>query len=220
MATIVTVACDNITKKCTGKITGKDATLTDQAGINRWLNSITTINSSLSSAESGSAELAELSAEPPARSSAESSAESEPPAGSAAGEPGLAPVGSAPVGSAPVGSANSSALVAFKSSPVGRSMGASTFSELLAALSNQPESVRNKIFELAQSVPPEQILAFQQNLDIFLKKPKSVRNRIFNNLLVNTPSDLSQALDLSEGGRKTRTSHKRRKASKKTRKAQ
>ena len=199
MATIVTVACDNITKKCTGKITGNDATLTDQGKVDLWLNSIDTVNSRVPSAESA----------PPA-GSAESSAGSEPPAGSSAGE----------AGSAPVGSANSSELVAFKSSPVGQSIDTNTFNRLLAVLSKQSESVRKRIFELAPSVPPEQILAFKQNLELFLKKPESVRNRIFNNLLENTPSDLSQALVLREGGRKTRTSHKRRKASKKTRKAQ
>jgi len=82
--------------------------------------------------------------------------------------------------------------------------------------------VKNRFFELAPSVPPEQILAFQKNLERFLKEPESVRNRVFNNLLENPPSNLSQALVPYEGkgGRKPRTTHKRRKVSKKTRKAQ
>jgi len=117
-------------------------------------------------------------------------------------------------------SPSSSALVAFKSSPVGQTIDEKSLNELLAVLYKQRESVRNRFFELAPSVPPEQILAFQKNLERFLKEPESVRNRVFNNLLENPPSNLSQALVLREGGRKTRTTHKRRKASKKTRKAQ
>ena len=215
MATIVTVACDNITKKCTGKITGEVNDLKDQEGINRWLNSIKTVNSPLPSAKQATPLAG--SAESLAGSSAESSAGSEPPERLAAGEAGSA---AGEAGSAPVGSANSSALVAFKSSPVGRSIDTNTFNELLAFLSGQAEPERNQFFTLLSSVSSEQVPAFLKNIEPLLKKPNNVRNRVFNKLLENPPSDLSQALVLREGGRKTRTSHKRRKASKKTRKAQ
>lgn len=190
MATIVTVACDNITKKCTGKITGNDATLTDQGKVNSWLNSINTVNSKLPSAESGSVESSE--------SSAESSAESEP----------------------PVGSANSLALVQLKQSPVVKALDTQLQQQLTQIVLNQPKPVQQSVLNLISLVPANQALAQQAYIRNFLDKPSAEQNIILNKLLENKPSNLSQALVLREGGRKTRTSHKRRKASKKTRKAQ